>query len=138
MPLIPVSINNSPETGVVVVGVVTVVGPLGWPTANDALGTAIVCARRRDRVLVIVAPPLRWQYPLEIPEYNAVLLERERAARRNQAQRAHRLTRKFVDRNAADRIIRIFRLTRARLSATCRECYGCDQRHHCGTPQARQ
>src|SRR6516225_3358737 len=68
MPLIPVSINNSPETGVVVVGVVTVVGPLARSAANNAPSEAIVRARRRDGVLVIVAPPVRWQYLLEITE----------------------------------------------------------------------
>jgi hypothetical protein len=72
MPFIPISFNNAFKTVVVVVGIETIVDLLRRAPADNAAGTAILRARRRNGVFVVIAARLPWQHALEVAEYDAL------------------------------------------------------------------
>src|SRR5579871_1900727 len=102
MPFIPMSFNNTIKTGVVVVRVVTIVGPLKRTAADDATRPAVMRARRGNGVFVVIASPMGGQHPFVVAEYDAVLLIRVRPASGDQVQCIDRFARQLRQRDSAN------------------------------------
>src|SRR5689334_11918632 len=84
-----------------VVGVITNVRRLARSATDDTTRAAIPCAWRCDRVLMVIAAPLRGKEMLAIAERDAITLVRERSSGADETQHVARFGGQFGDRDFA-------------------------------------
>src|SRR5690349_18331275 len=84
-----------------VVGVITNVRRLARSATDDTTRAAIPCAWRCDRVLMVIAAPLRGKEMLAIAERDAITLVRERSSGADEAQHVARFGGQLVKRDLA-------------------------------------